>query len=281
MSADRVQVSSEPTTPAPVERVTATGSAGPITLVVGIGASAGGLDAFRAFFATMPTDSGMSFVLVQHLDPERASSLPEIIGASTPMPVTLAKTGDALAPNHVYVIAPDSVMTLAQGILQVVRAPSTAARRASVNAFLVSLAEDQGEKAVGIILSGFGSDGARGVEAIREHGGLTLAQAEFDHSPKTGMPQSAALSGFVDHILPVEQMPAALLEHRAYRLKTHSTKGPDGVYKDVADQLTTICAILNSRLGRDFSQYKSSTMMRRIQRRMQVLQSESVTEYVK
>lgn len=280
MSADRVQASSEASAPAPIAPIPATSSADPITLVVGIGASAGGLDAFRAFFKTMPIDSGMSFVLVQHLDPERASSLPEIIGASTPMPVTLAKTGDALAPNHVFVIAPDSVMTLSGGILQVVRAPCTAARRASVNAFLVSLAEDQGEKAVGIILSGFGSDGARGVEAIREHGGLTLAQAEFDHSPKTGMPQSAALSGFVDHILPVEQMPAALLEHWAYRLKTHSTKGPDGVHKEVAHQLGAICAILNSRLGRDFSQYKSSTMMRRIQRRMQVLQSESVTEYV-
>lgn len=280
MSADRAQFTSEPTTSAPNVPVAATGSADPVTLVVGVGASAGGLDAFRAFFRAMPTDSGMSFVLVQHLDPERASALPEIIGASTRMPVTLAKTGDALTPNHVFVIPPDSVMTLSEGTLQVVRAPSTAARRASVNAFLVSLAEDQGEKAVGVILSGFGSDGARGVEAIREHGGLTLAQAEFDHSPKTGMPQSAALSGFVDHILPVEQMPAKLLEHWEYRLKTHNLKGPDGVHKDVAHQLGAICAVLNSRLGRDFSQYKSNTMMRRIQRRMQVLQSESVTEYV-
>ena len=250
------------------------------TLVVGLGASAGGLDAFRSFFKTMPADSGMAFVLVQHLDPERASALAEIVGSSTTMPVSQARTGDALAPNHVFVIPPDSVMTLSGGVLKVSRGPSIAARRASVNAFLVSLAEDQGENAVGIVLAGFGNDGALGVEAIREHGGLTLAQAEFDHSPKTGMPQSAAAGGYVDHVLSVEKMPAALIDYWKYRTRTDGSKGPDGVRTDVGDNLSAICAVLNSRLGRDFSQYKPNTLMRRVQRRMQVLQSASVADYL-
>src|SRR5579859_85730 len=250
------------------------------TLVVGLGASAGGLEAFRSFFKAMPADSGMAFVLVQHLDPERASALAEIVGSSTTMPVSQARSGDALTPNHVFVIPPDSVMTLADGVLKVSRGPSVAARRASVNAFLVSLAEDQGENAVGIVLAGFGNDGAIGVEAIRDHGGLTLAQAEFDHSPKTGMPHSAAASGYVDHILPVEMMPAALMEYWKYRTRTDGSKGPDGVRRDVGDRLGAICAVLNSRLGRDFSQYKTNTLMRRVQRRMQVLQSASVAAYL-
>lgn len=251
------------------------------TLIVGMGASAGGLDAFRAFFEAMPNDSGMCFVIVQHLDPKRTSALPEILGATTTMPVTLAKTGDLLAPNHVFVIPEDSVMTSSNGVLQVVQTPGTEARRACVNAFLVSLAEDQGEKAVGIILAGFGADGAQGIEAIRKHGGFTLAQAEFDHSPKLGMPQSAALGGFVDLVLPVEKMPAALLEHCANRLQIHEASVSADAHKDVANHLEEICAVLHARLGRDFSKYKVNTIMRRVQRRMQVLQSESVAHYVR
>ncbi len=252
----------------------------PFTLAVCLGASAGGLDAYRVFFKAMPPDSGMAFVLVQHLDPARASALAEIVGASTAMPVTQAKTGDALAPNHVFVIPPDAVMTLSRGILHVARNPADAARRASVNAFLVSLAEDQGENAVGIVLAGFGSDGTLGVESIREHGGLTLAQAEFDHSPKTGMPQTAVAGGFIDRILPVEQMPTALLEHWTYRTRTDAERGADGLKQDVGHNLGVICAILNSRLGANFSLYKTKTLMRRVQRRMAVLQCESVEDYV-
>jgi two-component system CheB/CheR fusion protein len=152
------------------------------------------------------------------------------------------------------------------------------ARRVSINTFLMSLAEDQGENAVGIILSGFGSDGALGVEAIKEYGGLTLTQAEFDHSPKVGMPQSAAASGFVDHVLPVQGMPAALLDYMHFRVRTDGAKGHDDVSPDVANHLGTISAVLHSRLGRDFSQYKSGTIMRRVQRRMQVLRVDSVPQ---
>ncbi|ALM84581.1 hypothetical protein ASB57_17780 [Bordetella sp. N] len=222
----------------------------------------------------------MAFVLVQHLDPDHASALADIVGASTAMPVTQAKTGDALVANHVFVIPPDAVMTLTKGVLTVARGPADAARRTSVNTFLVSLAEDQGENAVGIVLAGFGSDGALGVASIREHGGLTLAQAEFDHSPKPGMPQTAVAGGFIDRVLPVEQMPIALLEHWTYRTRTDADKGPDGLKQEVGHHLGVICAILDSRLGRNFSLYKTKTLMRRVQRRMAVLQCENVADYV-
>lgn len=250
------------------------------TLAVGLGASAGGLDAFRSFFAQTPADTGMAFVLVQHLDPDHASALVDLLRDSTSMSVTQAQDGDPLVANHVFVIPPDATLTVKAGTLNVTRGAPATARRVSVDTFLTSLAEDQGENAVGIVLAGFGNDGARGIEAIKAHGGLTLAQAEFDHAPKPGMPESATTRGFVDNVLPVEKMPAALIDHWRYRAKTDGAKGPDGVRHDVGGHLGAICAVLNSRLGRDFSQYKSSTLMRRIQRRMQVLQVEDVPAYI-
>ncbi|HEX6506172.1 MAG TPA: chemotaxis protein CheB, partial [Chloroflexota bacterium] len=247
---------------------------------MGIGASAGGLDAFRAFFARMPADTGMAFVLVQHLDPNYESSLVAIVGGYTGMPVHLAEDGVFVCPNQVYIIPPDAILTIRDGVLRLTRPAPPAARRTSIDTFLASLAQDQGENAVGIILSGFGSDGALGVVAIKEHGGLTLSQAEFDHHAKSGMPQSAASSGFVDHVLSVDEMPAALLDYQRHRKSSDSVKGPDGLREDLAAHLVTICAVLQSRLGRDFSQYKPGTLMRRIQRRMQVLQTDEVPSYL-
>ena len=249
-------------------------------LVVGIGASAGGLDAFKAFFSAVPADSGMSFVLVQHLDPRHESSLATIVGGYTAMPVRLAEDGAALGSNQVHVIAPDTILTVEDGHLRVSRPAPPAARRTAINIFLSSLAQDQGENAVGIILSGFGSDGALGVAAIKEFGGLTLSQAEFDHQAKGGMPQSAASGGFVDHVLTPEDMPAALLDYQRHRVVSDGAKGADGVRLDLPSHLATICAVLHGRLGRDFSQYKPGTLMRRIQRRMHVLGTDEVPAYV-
>ena len=237
-------------------------------LVVGLGASAGGIDAFKTFFSRMPADTGMAFVLVQHLDPNHQSSLVAIVAGYTAMPVHLAEEGTAIGPNQVYVIPPDAILTIRGGTLRLAQPAPPAARRISINTFLTSLAEDQGENAIGIILSGFGSDGALGVAAIKEHGGLTLSQAEFDHHAKSGMPRSAAAGGFVDHVLAVEDMPGALLDYRHHRAICDVTKGPDGIRQDLPGHLATICAVLHGRLGRDFSQYKAGTLMRRIQRRM-------------
>ena len=142
----------------------------PTRLIVGIGASSGGLEAFRAFFAQVPADIGMAFVLVQHLDPNYESSLVAIVGGYTAMPVHLAEDGVAIGRNQVYIIPPDAILTISDGVLRVTHPAPPAARRTSMNTFLTSLAQDQGENAVGIILSGFGSDGALGVVAIKEHG---------------------------------------------------------------------------------------------------------------
>jgi two-component system, chemotaxis family, CheB/CheR fusion protein len=251
------------------------------SLVVGIGASAGGLEAFRTFFSVMPADSGITFVLIQHLDPAYPSALVELIRSCTAMDVQSAEDGMPLGPDRVFVIPPDAVLRLDAGVLRLTSPAPPAERRVSINTFLMSLAEDQGPNAVGIILSGFGSDGALGIEAIKEHGGLTLTQAEFDHAPKLGMPQSASAGGFVDHVLPIEEMPTALLDYSRYRTKMDSAQRNDSVSADVTDHLGAISAVLNSRLGRDFSQYKSNTIMRRVQRRMMVLRVDSVSQYIK
>ena len=250
-------------------------------LIVGIGASAGGLDAFRAFFSRMPVDSGMAFVLVQHLDPDYKSALAEIIGECTSMHVVQASDGTVAAPNTIAVIPENAILRIQGGVLRVALPESPTARRSSIDIFLTSLAEDQGENAVGIILSGFGSDGTLGIEAIKEAGGLTLSEAAFDHRAKFGMPQSATAGGFVDYVLQPEEMPARLLEHQNFKSRggaddLNEPMGPSGRAK----HLTTICAVLNSRLGRDFGQYKSSTLMRRVRRRMQVLHIDEPGEYI-
>ena len=249
-------------------------------LIVGLGASAGGLDAFKAFFSRVPAQSGMAFVLVQHLDPERGSSLASIVGGYTDMEVSLAESGAAILPDHVYVIPPNAVLRMRGDELQVETPAPDAARRMSINIFLTSLAEAQGEQAVGIILSGYGSDGALGMTAIKAHGGLTLSQADFDHHAKSGMPQSAASSGFVDHVLAVEDMPAALLDYQQHRAAFDANAGGAGARQDVSSQLATICALLHGRLGRDFSQYKSGTLLRRIRRRMHVLRTTEIAGYI-
>jgi two-component system CheB/CheR fusion protein len=249
-------------------------------LVVGIGASAGGLEAYRALFSAMPPDTGMSFVLVQHLDPNHVSALPEILRRSTRMAVSEAKNGDRVAPNHIHIVPPNATLTIKAGILQVSTPASLPARRASVDIFLSSLAEDRGENAVGIILSGFGSDGRLGMEAIKERGGLTLAQGDFDHAAQAGMPESAAAAGFVDHVLPVEKMPEVLQDYLTYRSRIDPAKDSQGLRQDMGEHLNAICAILDNRLGRDFSQYKTNTLLRRIQRRMQVLRIDDVADYV-
>ena len=149
------------------------------------------------------------------------------------MSVHLAEDGVAIGPNQVFVIPPDAILTIKDRNLYFTRPASPPARRTSIDAFLVSLAEDQGENAIGIILSGFGSDGARGIAAMKEQGGLTLSQAEFDHHAKSGMPQSAVASGFVDHVLRGRGMPTALLDYRDHRTFSDGAKGSNGIRQDL------------------------------------------------
>ena len=251
----------------------------PPSLVVGIGASAGGLAAFRSFFDSMPADTGMAFVLVQHLDPEHRSMLVELLRPHTAMHIVEAQDKVPLAANQIHVIPPNATLTLEGDILRVrVPAPAREYRR-PIDTFLASLAENQEDCAVGIILSGVGSDGSLGIKAIKEYGGFTLAQAEFDQTAMTGMPSSAAATGLVDQIASIEKLPEKLLEHQAHLAKVEERKGSDGSREDVRENLAAITSLLRKRLKHDFSGYKQNTMVRRIQRRMQVLQIEAVSAY--
>ena len=249
-------------------------------MIVGIGASAGGLEAFRSFFASCPTDSGMAFVLVQHLAPDHKSMLADLLGKSTSMPVIEAVDGMHVKADSVFVIPPDATMTISNGCLTVVKPAPPRHTRRPIDTFLQSLAADQGQNAICIILSGTGSDGTLGSAAIRENGGLTLAQAEYDSHALPGMPQSAAASGQVDEVLAVEAMPARLIVHKKYVHSVAFSKNGSAPRTDAAQQIETIFGALRARTGHDFLQYKEKTLLRRLQRRMQLLQIESTEGYI-
>jgi two-component system, chemotaxis family, CheB/CheR fusion protein len=249
-------------------------------LVVGLGASAGGLDAFKAFLAAMPPKSGMAFVLIQHLDPDHNSLLAELLGKHTQMSVTAAEDGMAVVANRVFVIPPNAVLTLKGSILRVTRPAPPREHRKPIDTFFASLAEDQEENCVCVILSGSGSDGSLGLQVVKEHGGFILAQAGFDETALLGMPRSATATGLVDEVLLVEQMPARLLAYQQHLSRVGDRKAPDGTRSDAAEHLTKICGLLRARLGHDFSEYKEKTLVRRIQRRMQILQIDGVPEYI-
>jgi len=245
-----------------------------------MGASAGGLVAYSRFFENMPAENGMAFVLVQHLAPDHQSMLSEILGKVTTMPVVEADDLELLAPNTVYVIPPNATLTVENSKLRVVRPAPPREHRKPIDAFFYSLAEDQGENAVCIVLSGTGSDGSLGLKAIKENGGYTLAQSNDDATAMSGMPNSAVATGLVDEVLAVEDMPARLIAYGEHLQRVAPRKDGDGVRPETAEHLDAISKLLNAKLGHDFSDYKTNTLARRIQRRMQVLQIADVPSYV-
>lgn len=247
--------------------------------VVGIGASAGGLEAFRAFFSHMPSNSGLAFVLVPHLDPNHPSALRSLLASYTAMPVVEATDGLAVQPDHVYIIPPNAEMGIRDGRLRVARPSRPRGQRTPIDVFFASLAADQGENAVSIILSGTGSDGTIGTAAVKEHGGLTLAQ--FGGTLKyDSMPRHAQETGLIDFAVPAEEMPQRLLDHRNHLNRVGQTKGADGLRREVSDHRLKICLLLRNRTGNDFSNYKENTFIRRVIRRMQVLQVDSAIAFI-
>jgi two-component system CheB/CheR fusion protein len=249
-------------------------------LIVGIGASAGGLDAFKAFFDHMPADSGLAFVLVQHLDPDHPSILADLLGEHTDMPVAEAEDGAEVAPDHVFIIPPDATLTIEHGCLGVEKPAPARAVRHPIDTFFTSLAADQGENAVCIVLSGAGSDGTLGLRTIKEHGGFALAQEGEDHTAVSGMPRSASATGLVDYCVPVADMPAKLIDYQRHMDHVEKRKDSHGTRGDAADHLETITELVRNEVGHDFSQYKQNTLVRRVQRRMQVLQIDAVPDYI-
>lgn len=248
-------------------------------LVVGIGASAGGLAAFKSFLAHTPADTGMAFVLVQHLAPDYKSLLVELLGAQSPIPVVAAKDGLAVKENCVFVIPQDATLTIKDDVLHLATPAPARELRRPIDTFFTSLAADCGERAVGIVLAGVGSDGTLGIKSIKEHGGLTMAQADFDATALQGMPSSAVATGLVDHVLPADAMAARLIDYHQHLIEVAKKKDGDGNRGDLQEHLAKIISILHERSAHDFSGYRQATLIRRLQRRMQVLQIDSAIDY--
>jgi two-component system, chemotaxis family, CheB/CheR fusion protein len=244
--------------------------------IVGIGASAGGIEALEALFKAMSPAPGMAFVIITHLAPHRESLLPEILARDTEMSAVIAEHDQPVRPDHIYVAGTDAVLGIEKGRLRI--RPTTDGReRTPIDAFFAALAEDQGEYAIGVVLSGAGNDGTLGIKAIKEHGGLTMAQGADHSGPRhPSMPESAIASGLVDIAVPVEAMPEQLVAYvRSFDILDK------GVEKDAgAEQVRkTICAILLDQTGHDFSGYKTRTFYRRVERRMQILQIRLLAAY--
>jgi two-component system CheB/CheR fusion protein len=248
-------------------------SATAVVPVVGVGASAGGLNALEGLLPAIPPDSGLAFVVVQHLNPDFESTLPALLQRMTPIPVSLIRDRTVVEPDHLYVIPPNASLTIVDSRLYLEPPTEPRGQRTPIDGFFRSLAEARGERAAGIILSGSGSDGTIGLRAIKEHGGLTIAQASAEYD---GMMRSAVRSGMVDFVLPLGQMPGKLADY----FRRLGAPGPLSEIQQAADQLAQVCAILRARTGHDFSGYKDKTVARRVQRRMQVLQVSSVAEFL-
>ena len=248
--------------------------------VVGIGASAGGLAAFEAFFSAMPTDteSGMAFVLVQHLSPDHKSMLVDLVKRYTRMEVSEVEDGMAVKPNCAYIIPPNRDMAFVNGTLHLLEPIAPRGLRMPIDYFFRSLAQDQHERAICIVLSGTGSDGALGVRAIKGEGGMAMAQLP-ESTPYDGMPRSAIATGLVDYVLPPAEMPAQLIAYvtHAFGKLAIAMSAPT---PKAEDALKKICYLLRDKTGHDFSQYKHNTLTRRIERRMALHQIRRADQYV-
>lgn len=245
--------------------------------VVGIGASAGGLEALRSFFAGMPAETGLRFVVIQHLAADHKSLMVELLGRSTQMKVCKAEEGMELEPNHIYLIQPGFNLLLDGINLHLEPTPGGKTLNLPIDLFFRSLAEQCKERAVAVILSGTGSDGARGIRAVKEAGGMIMVQAE-DSAKFAGMPASAIATGTADYVLPVEDIPEQLVQYSQHPFASRSL-GEAGLLSAKSNDLELICKRLKATQGLDFSQYKQATLVRRIERRMNVAQLQDVHEY--
>jgi len=245
--------------------------------IVGIGASAGGIGALETLVPLLEPGAGLAYVVVQHLDPDRKSVLATLLARTAKIPVIEIADHATIETDHVYVIPPNAALAIFDNRLQISAPLEQRFQRTPIDGFFISLAEANGEGAAGVILSGTGSDGTLGLRAIKEQGGLTVAQdgAEYD-----GMMRSAVRSGVVDFVLPLDKIPAKLNDYFRHLTSVDGRKGPDGVRPEAADHLAQICALLRTRTGHDFSGYKDKTVARRVQRRMQVLQIDEVPDFI-
>ncbi len=242
--------------------------------IVGMGASAGGLEAFEQFFTHAPLNIGMAFILVPHLDPGHASMMTELLRRVTKLEVNEAQDGVKVNPNRIYVIPPNKDMSIYHGTINLETPTKTRGLRLPIDSFFRSLAEDQGELAVGIILSGTGTDGTLGLRAIHGAGGIVMVQ-DPSSAKYAGMPGSAVQTGLADYILPPEKMPSQLATYVKRSIKKAEIPAPK------EDRLRKILAFVRSQTGHDFSLYKKTTLNRRIEKRMNLHGIEKISDYVR
>src|SRR5689334_19343002 len=227
--------------------------------VVGLGASAGGLDAFRRLLAALPQSTGMAFILIQHLDPTHASMMVDLLAGHTSMTVQQAADGMPLEREHVYLIPPGSYLSIRDGALRLSEPLERHGARVPYDFFLRSLAEELGERAICVILSGTGGDGSLGLKAVKEKGGLVIVQ-DPDDAEYDGMPRSAIMTGAVDLVLPVGKISEILAKYGRRKGLAPDDHPPD--------RLAEIVDLLRTKTSHDFSLYKPGTLLRRIERRM-------------
>ena len=274
----------KPTAPARRRRATsATGAEEPpaslLPAIVGLGSSAGGLDALKKFFSPMPSDGGMAFVIVQHLNPRRASLMAELLGRCTAMPVVEVEADTPVEADHVYCIPPGSYLSISERTLRLAAPVETGSVRMPIDFFLRALAADVQERGIGIVLAGTGTDGTLGLRAIKAAGGLAIVQDPVT-AQHDGMPRSAIAAGAVDRVLSPEQMPGTLLEY----LRHPYARGAGSIQPGAEierDHLNDILTILRDRTRFDFRSYKRSTLERRIGRRMGLKHIASIADYVR
>ena len=245
--------------------------------IVGVGASAGGLEALTALLQNLPSDSGMAFVIIQHLDPKHASQLTELLSKATKMPILEVDAGMAVEPNHVYVIAPGVSLSLSGGRLRA--EPRDTGPSLPIDHFLRSLAQDKGSNAIGVVLSGTATDGTLGLRAVQAEGGITFAQepasAKFD-----GMPRNAIAAGVVDFVLAPEAIAQRLVQisQRPYAGGGPAANGHPP--EEMEFELNKIFHLLRTATGTDFTHYKHATIQRRLRRRMVLQSTQDLGDYI-
>ena len=249
-------------------------------LVVGLGASAGGIEALRAFFANVPPRSGAAYVVILHLSPEHDSKLAEVLQSTASIPVTQVTHPVRIEADHVYVIPPNRRLEIADGMLHLLDITEREHRRSPVDVFFRALADAHGSRSVGIVLSGTGPNGSAGIKRVKEHGGLTIAQSP-DEAAFAEMPDNAIATGHVDLVLGVADMPARIADHytRLGQLDAPASTFADPEYKP--DALRELLSLLRVRTGHDFANYKPGTLTRRLQRRLHLVGLSTLTDYAR
>ncbi len=246
-------------------------------VVVGIGASAGGLEAISQLLAGIPDDSGMAYVIIQHLDPTHKSALVEILARRTSLPIQEVTEDIKAEPNHIYVIPPGQYLSIEGRVLKLSEPQDPRGSRMAIDYFLTSLAENACEFGIGVVLSGTGSDGTAGLQEIKHYGGLTVVQdpGEAEH---TGMPQSAMDAVHVDYVIPAGEIGSQLKRYVEF-CQTHGPLSAQSVAKSEQTDLSPILDLLRKEIKHDFRRYRKNTLMRRIQRRMGLHQLDQLSDY--